>query len=235
MPTKRLRRLAGVAACFAFAALLAGCGAGETSGTASVWVTRDRGAKVLLVEKVPAGLTAMQALRRVAEVKTRYGGRFVQAINGLEGSISARRDWFYFVNGYEGDRSAAEYRLHPGDVEWWDYRSWASGSGRHIPVVVGAFPEPFLHGYGGRRRPVVVVGSKSQGVRALARRLRARYLPSIAQAPRDSNVLRIEGSRTMRFVAEGGSSPGDRVVFIFAGDWRELLRGAFRFRYEVGA
>lgn len=218
------------------AALLAGCGAGETSsGTASVWVTRDRGAKVLLVEKVPAGLTAMQALRRVAEVKTRYGGRFVQAINGLEGSLSGRRDWFYFVNGYEGDRSAAEYRLHAGDVEWWDYRSWASRSDQHVSVVVGAFPEPFLHGYGGKRRPAVVVGSDGEAVRALARRLRARVLPTDAQAPRDSNLLRIAGSGTTRFAAEGGSSPGDRVVFTFAGDWRELLRGAFRFRFEVGA
>jgi uncharacterized protein DUF4430 len=216
-------------------ALLAGCGSRETGGTASVWVTRDRGAKVLLVDKVPAGLTAMQALRRVAEVKTRYGGRFVQAINGLEGSLSARRDWFYFVNGYEGDRSAAEYRLHAGDVEWWDYRSWASRSNQHVPVVVGAFPEPFLHGYGGKRRPSVVIGSKGQGVRALARRLRARVLPHGAAAPRGSNVLRIEGSRTTRFDAEGGTSPGAEVVFTFAGDWRKLLRGAFRFRYEVGA
>jgi uncharacterized protein DUF4430 len=223
-----------IALLFAGAALLTGCGAGETSGTASVWVTRDRGAKVLLVDTVPAGLTAMQALRRVAEVKTRYGGRFVQAINGLEGSLSARRDWFYFVNGYEGDRSAAEYRLHDGDIEWWDYRSWASRSTQHVPVVVGAFPEPFLHGYGGKRRPAVVVGSKGQGVRALARRLRARVLPTGAAAPRDFNVLRIERSRTTRFDAEGGTSPGDRVVFTFAGDWRELLRGAFRFRYEVG-
>jgi hypothetical protein len=219
----------------ACAALLAGCGAGETSGTASVWVTRDRGAKVLLVKKVPAGLTGMQALRRVAEVETRYGGRFVQAINGLEGSVSARRDWFYFVNGYEGDRSAAEYRLHPGDVEWWDYRSWAGGGAQHIPVVVGAFPEPFLHGYGGKRRPAVVMGLKGPAVRALATRLRARVLRPGATAPGDANVLVIAGRGRTRFAAEGGTSPGDRVVFTFAGDWRELLRGAFRFRYEVGA
>lgn len=217
-------------------ALLTGCGAGETaSGTASVWVTRDRGAKVLLVETVPAGLTAMQALRRVAEVKTRYGGRFVQAINGIEGSVSGRRDWFYFVNGYEGDRSAAEYRLHPGDVEWWDYRSWARGSGEHVPVVVGAFPEPFLHGYGGKRRPAVVVGARGRAVRTLAKRLRARMLKPGSRPPDDANVLVLAGSGTTRFAAEGGTSPGDRVVFTFAGDWRKLTRGAFRFRYEVGA
>lgn len=215
------------------AILLAGCGAGETAGTASVWVTRDRGAEVLLVRKVPAGLTAMQALRRVAKVETRYGGRYVQAINGMEGSLSARRDWFYFVNGYEGDRSAAEYRLHPGDIEWWDYRSWARSGDQRVPVVVGAFPEPFLHGYAGKRREAVVVGTRGAGVRALAKRLQARIVENRSEASEDANVLLLEGAGPTRFSAEEGNSPGDRVVFRFAGDWRELLRGAFRFRYEV--
>ncbi len=126
------------------AAVLAGCGGAEAGGggTATVWVTRDRGAQVLVQKSVPAGLTAMQALDRVADVKTRYGGRFVQAVNGIEGNAGARRDWFYFVNGIEADRGAAEVRLHPGDVEWWDYRSW-EGDAISVPVVVGAFPKPF--------------------------------------------------------------------------------------------
>lgn len=136
--------------------LAAGCGGerGGGEGTASLWVTRDRGAQVLLVRTVPAGLTAMEALQRVAKVETRYGGRFVQAIEGIEGSLERRRDWFYFINGYEADRGAAEYRLRPGDVEWWDYRSW--GKRRREPVVVGAFPEPFVHGYDGKTRPAAV-------------------------------------------------------------------------------
>ena len=41
---------------------LAGCGG--DSGSATLWVTRDRGEHVLLVARVPAGLTAMQALER---------------------------------------------------------------------------------------------------------------------------------------------------------------------------
>src|SRR3989442_1778376 len=127
-----VKRLALVLA----AGVLAGCGGGE-HGKATLWVTRDRGAQVILDRHVPAGLTAMQALDRVADIKTRYGGRYVQAIDGIEGSLSGRRDWFYFINGYEADRSAAEYRLHAGDVEWWDYRSWRGEMRR--PVVVGAF------------------------------------------------------------------------------------------------
>jgi hypothetical protein len=136
-----VRRLAPILLVLA----LAGCGAtAQEKGTATLWVTRDRGADVLLVRQVPAGLTAMQALDRVADINTTYGGRYVESINGIDGSLSAQRDWFYFVNGIEGDRSAAEVRLHPGDIEWWDYRSWARRMRQ--PVVVGAFPEPFLHG-----------------------------------------------------------------------------------------
>lgn len=136
-------------------AALAGCGGSDDGGEATLWVTRDRGAEVLVTATVPAGLTAMQALRSEADVDTSFGGRFVQSIEGVSGDSGAKRDWFYFVNGVESDRGAAEYRLRPGDVLWWDYRSWA-GDDMREPVVVGAFPEPFLHGYDGRVRPVAV-------------------------------------------------------------------------------
>jgi hypothetical protein len=138
----------------ALALALTGCGGERSQGTATVWVTRDRGATLLHDETVPAGLTAMQALDRVAEVKTRYGGRFVQSVDGLDGDVAKRRDWFYFVNGIEADVGAAEYRLHDGDVEWWDFRSWEKRM--REPVVVGAFPEPFLHGFEGKTHPTLV-------------------------------------------------------------------------------
>jgi uncharacterized protein DUF4430 len=218
-----VRRLAP----FLLVLAVAGCGGTAAGkGHAMLWVTRDRGAHVLLVRTVPAGLTAMQALDRAATIQTRYGGRYVQSIQGIDGSLSGQSDWFYFVNGIEGDRSAAEYRLHPGDVEWWDYRSWRSQMRQ--PVVVGAFPEPFLHGYGGTRRPAVVVGSGA-GVRALAHLLHARILRA---APAGANVLRVaDGSP--RFTARPRSAGG--VEFTFAGDARRLARhpGLFRFRYEV--
>lgn len=134
----------------------AGVSAGEapTGGEASLWVTRERGSQVVLTAAVPAGLTVLQALDRFAEIETRYGGRFVQSIEGIEGSLSGQRDWFFFVNGIEPDVGAAEIVLGPGDVAWWDFRSW-DGTMRE-PVVVGAFPEPFLHGFDGGRRPWVV-------------------------------------------------------------------------------
>ena len=111
---------------------------------------------------VPAGLTALQGLDRVAKLKTRYGGRYVRAVDGL--AEHGRTSWFYYVNGYLADQGSAEYRLRAGDVEWWDYRSWRDPL--DDAVVVGAFPEPLVHGYGGKRRPTVVLsGDRPLGTR----------------------------------------------------------------------
>ena len=62
------------------ALVAAGGGGAREHGTATLWVTRDRGAHVLYAGTVPAGLTAMQALDRKRDITTRYGGRFVQSI-----------------------------------------------------------------------------------------------------------------------------------------------------------
>ena len=159
----RLLAAAGLAAAF-----LAGCGSTRTGGKATLWITRDRGQEVVLTKLVKAGQTAMQALQPVAMVNTSYGGRCVQSSAGVSGDRSARRDWFYFVNGYEADQGAADYTLHPGDVEWWDYRNWNRSI--HVPIVVGAFPEPFLHGYGGKTREAAVVYD-SPALTSLAKRL----------------------------------------------------------------
>ena len=220
-----MTRLAAVAV--AAAALLAGCG-GTGSGKATLWVTRDEGKQVLLVRTVPAGETAMQALARSSKLSTRYGGRFVQSIDGVAGSLGSRHDWFYFVNGIEADRGAAEYRLHPGDVEWWDYRNWGK-VGQAVPAVVGAFPEPFLHGYGGKVRPAVVVGPLVPGAQALATLLHARL---VANAPPGANVLRLVGG-PHRFTAR--ALPSGAVELDFSGDAAALARdpALYRYRYAV--
>jgi hypothetical protein len=216
------------------AVALAGCSGGE-SGKATLWITRDRGAHVLVAKQVPAGLTAMQALDRVADLDTRYGGRYVQAIDGLAGSLSSRRDWFYFVNGYEGDRSAAEYRLRPGDVEWWDFRSWRTQM--REPVVVGAFPEPFVHGYGGHRLPARVVfrlDSQRTMAERLAKLLGGRATRNTGTAGANVLVLRTPDKEPSLRVS-GGNAPGAPVVFTFTGDPALLLRTVpfGRYRYEV--
>jgi hypothetical protein len=212
---------------------LSGCS--TTHGTATVWITRDRGLHVLLVRHVPAGLTAMQGLERVAHVQTRYAGRFVQGIDGISGSLTRQHDWFYFVNGYESDRSAAEYRLHPGDVEWWDYRSWRHAM--HVPVVVGAFPEPFLHGWDGHSRQTVVVAPPAfvAAARRIARAVHGHVLLADGgvRVGRGENVIFLSrGAPTVH--VRGGGQPGAPVTFLVRGsDPLAVLRTA-RFHYSVG-
>lgn len=197
---------------------LTGCGQ-EEKGEAQVWITRDRGATVLEQESVPAGLTALQGLDRVAEVDTGYGGAFVTGINGVTSSHTRQRDWFFFVNGYEADRGASSYRLRDGDVEWWDYRSWR-GSER-APVVVGAFPEPFLHGYNGKRRAAVIrfrAGFRSEAD-ALAKIVRARSVAMIGTpVPAAANLLVVTTGRP-GLLAEmrAGDRAGDPVRFVVTG------------------
>jgi Domain of unknown function (DUF4430) len=207
---------------------LVGCG-GEDGGKVTLWVTRDLGRQVLLQEEVPSGLTAMQALDRVADVDTRYGGRFVEGIDSVEGSLSDQRDWFYFINGYEADRSAAEYRLHDGDVEWWDYRSWATAAGGPL-VVVGAYPEPFLHGYGGRRRRTYVVGPAPP---AVVERLHARVVNGDASIPRDANVLACGAKRTEARFRFAGGGAGDPVLVTANCAALAERPQALRFRYAL--
>jgi hypothetical protein len=221
------------------ALLLAGCGEERSGneGTASLWITRDRGEQVVLTTDVPAGLTAMQALDRKADVETRFGGRFVHSINGIAGSVAGRRDWFYFVNGIEADRGASEYRLHRGDIVWWDFRDW--GQVMRAPVVVGAFPEPFLHGFGGETRPAAVryeVAELAAGARAIGRRIRAESVaPKSTPVPEDANLFVVGSGGRPGLVAslrEGASEPGDPVVFTFVGDPSRLARNSRLVRYR---
>jgi hypothetical protein len=227
-------------ALLAAAAGLAGCGGGVGKGKAQIWVSRDHGAVVLEQSTVPAGLTALQGLDRVAEIETGYGGGFVTSIDGVASSRLHQRDWFLFVNGYEADRGAASYRLRAGDVEWWDYRSWHGEES--VPVVAGAFPEPFLHGYDGKRRPAAV--RFLPGLRAEAEAL-ARVVNARSVAPRGvpvaatANLLLVATGRPgVSAGLRSGERAGDPVRFVVSGRAfaRALARdpALVRYRYQVG-
>jgi Domain of unknown function (DUF4430) len=153
-----VRRILAALAC---ATLLAGCGFGagdELDGGADLRVTRDFGRTELgaaTLDTLREDDTVMRLLRSEFDVETRFGGRFVQAIDGVAGAgPTGTRDWFFFVNGVESEIGAAEYELSPGDRVQWDYRRWDAAM--RVPAIVGAFPEPFLSGLEGRRRPVRV-------------------------------------------------------------------------------
>ena len=138
----------------------AGCGlgAGESrEGGASLLVTRDFGTRQVgdsAVDPIPGGETVMRMLQRDFDVDTRYGGGFVQSINGIAGGRANGRpvDWFYFVNGVLAEDGAAAHDVAPGDRVWWDHRDW--GASQDVRAVVGAFPEPFKSGVDGKRLPV---------------------------------------------------------------------------------
>lgn len=228
------------AALLCLALCLAGCATSQpvSKGGATLWVTTDRGTRVLRTTRVRAGMTAMQALASVAKVGTRYGGRYVQSIDGIEGSLSKQRDWFYFVNGYEADRSAADYRLHPGDVEWWDYHSW-KGSAESIPVVVGSYPDPFVHGYDGKTRPVVVEYESPEleaAARILAGSIHAsNVLPRDTVPAAGTNVLRLQRGPRERFYPDPSRPvrrPGDPVTLVVEGSPAQLARNPARYRFR---
>lgn len=152
-------RRAVPAAALALLAAMAGCGLGageQQQGGAELHVTRNFGQLRLgaeRLERVPEGLTVMRLLQSRREVKTRYGGGFVQAIDGLSGEgPDGRRDWFYFVNGIEGEVGAAEKLVFPGDVVQWDFHRWDAAM--RVPAIVGAYPAPFTQATEGRRFPV---------------------------------------------------------------------------------
>jgi hypothetical protein len=152
----------------ALAALLAGCGPGSGKGAdgVSVVVTRDFGVRKVgsaRVARTPGSETVMRFLQRKFTVRTRYGGGFVQAIDGLSGGYEGGRqvDWFYYVNGIEADKGAAATKLHAGDRVWWDRHDW--GAARGVPAVVGSFPEPFRSGAEGKRLPTQIACTDDAG------------------------------------------------------------------------
>jgi Domain of unknown function (DUF4430) len=156
-----VRRAAAIALVLGVAAAASGCGLGagsKPSGT-KLTITRDFGAKQLReldAPKVGGNETVMRLLERNAKVTTRYGGGFVQSIDGLAGGRTGGRpiDWFYYVNGVEASKGAAATGLRAGDRVWWDRHDWSAAM--RVPAVVGSFPEPFVHGIDGRRLPVRV-------------------------------------------------------------------------------
>jgi hypothetical protein len=206
-----MRRRAGLAAVLAaLVAGVAGCGlgAGGDIGGVTLVVTRDFGTASLPGSPAgvdaPGGETVMRALQRHFRVTSRYGGGFVQSIDGEAGGTQGGRpvDWFYYVNGIEAPRGSASTELHRGDVVWWDRHDW--GATQRIPAVVGAFPEPFLHGSGGTRFPVRLECSAGAGAAC----------QTVQQQLGDAGVIAGE--------AAFGSRGGEDLLRVVVGPWNEV-------------
>ncbi len=117
----------------------------------------------------------MDALKRVAEVETKYGGGFVSSIDGVSsqygGANSSKRDWFFYINGVVSNVGAGDYVLRDGDIEHWDFHDWSFHP--FIPAIIGAFPETFQQGFQGKTSPTLIVysGDFKQAAEVLARQL----------------------------------------------------------------
>ena len=203
-------RLLTVAASLLLAAGLAGCGlgAGERDTDARVLVTRDFGGEQLggrIVQDVASSETAMRISERSFKITTRYGGGFVQSIDGLAGGREGGRpvDWFLYVNGVESEQGAADVDVHDGDRIWWDRHDW--GATPHIPAVVGSYPEPFAHGAEGKRYPVVLecAGDDVEGpCSEVSKRLAADGIIAGRQRP--------------------GTGTGEKTVRVIVGTWSDI-------------
>ncbi len=124
-------------------ALLAGCGFGADGGTTDVKLTVSQDFGHDLVgsvsqSNVPASDTVMRLLQRNFKVKTRYGGGFVQSIDGLSGESDKTppTDWFYYINGSLAKKGASATKIEPGDSVWWDRRDWSVTD--RVSAVVGS-------------------------------------------------------------------------------------------------
>ena len=150
-----IRILAAALALGATAVAGCGLGPGKDEGDVALTVTRDYGLRVMLskTDSIHESDTVLRVLDRNAEVTTRYGGGFVQSIDGLAGDQSGgrRSDWFFYVNGIESPIGSTQYDLSDGDRIWWDYRDWTAAM--RVAAVVGSWPEPFVHGFQGHRWP----------------------------------------------------------------------------------
>jgi Domain of unknown function (DUF4430) len=172
-------------------------------------VTRDFGAERLHEgvdeETAEEGDTVMRLLQENYEVETRYGGGFVQEVDGIAGGRERGRpaDWFYYVNGIEAPVGAAERRLTAGERVWWDHHRWQAA--QRVPAVVGSFPEPFLTGLEGKRFPVKLVcaGDAERTCEEVETRLQ------------DSGVDAVSRSGIPQ-------SAGEEVLRMMVGRWTEL-------------
>jgi hypothetical protein len=218
------RALAAVSVLAVLSAAASGCGLGpgeETAGEGSLTVTRDFGTEPIgrhTVAGVSQSDTVMRLLQRDFDVQTRYGGNFVQEIDGVAGGREGGRrvDWFYYVNGVEAGTGAGERRVEPGDRIWWDHHDW--GATMRVPAVVGSFPEPFLSGTEGRKLPVRVVclGGEEEG-------------------PCDEVETRLGDAGitdTARSVLQ--QSAGKEVLRVIVGPWSEVRRDTAARKLESG-
>ena len=149
----------------------------------------------------------MRLLQRNARSRRATAAASCSRSTGSPAGTSGGRpvDWFYYVNGVEARTGAAA-------VEAARRRPRLVGPPRldgdaDVPAVVGSFPEPFVHGLGGKRLPV--------RVECAGRRAAPRARPSSS------------GSRRSACPSPRGGLRGARVeetLRVLVGPWSAIAR-----------
>jgi hypothetical protein len=150
-------RTAAALAIGALSISVVGCGLVSDRGSraVSVTITRDFGAHRLGMVK-QAHVTGSEPLLHLLadNFPVQLAGNTVTAINGARATPGS--SWSLFINGSATGIGSPKRRtvVHAGDKIWWDLHDDAAT--RSVPTVVGSFPEPFVHGVGGKRLPVTL-------------------------------------------------------------------------------
>jgi hypothetical protein len=181
-----------------------GLGAGAPTKGVSLAVTGGFGSRQISAvsrSKVPGSETVMRMLERSFKISTRYGGGFVESIDGLAPS-GGNTDWFYYVNGVQASKGAATTAVHAGDHIWWDLHDWSATE--NIPAVVGSFPEPFTNGIGGKRYPVTLECASDVGA-------------ACARVTKELNAVHIPVSSQLL-----GTGSGPDTLGVVVGTWSQI-------------
>ena len=251
-----LRRFLPLLAC---GVLLSACGLQPKAGSSNVHltVTRDFGSAPVGAASeraIPSHQSLTAILQRFFHVQPAVRQRTVAAIDGHAAGASSY--WFYYVNGIAVQPGQTndlgrlivppDTLVHPGDRIWWDLHDPAAV--RTIPAVVGSFPEPFVHGIGGRRYPTTLecAADVQNACDAIGAQLRADGVPVADQAlgtgsGQDTLAIVVatwqdlNGSLAGDLVAHGPRSSGVYARFAAGGAALQLLNPRGQVVQTLGA
>ena len=232
------------------------CGGAQGDARSSVVdlrVTRDHGAQAVgdaKTSEIESDETVLSLLERTFDVETRADG----TVSSIEGHAVGQRDgrptpidWTYYVNGILASAPANETPVGAGDRIWWDLNGEAAGM--EPPAVVGSFPEPFLSGSAGKRRPVRIDCSAGSDdlCDEVTERLSQAGISAVARGalrgPAGNEVLRIvvgpwseiRRDPTVRQLERGLRASGIFAQFREEGRRLALLDDSGRVRRTLGA
>ena len=222
----------------------------------TITVTRDFGSSTIGTaseRRIPGSQTLAQLLRRFFTVRPGATQRPAAAIDGYAATGSG---WFYYVNGIAVQPGATNAlgllvtpvntSVHPGDRVWWDLHDPTAV--RTIPAVVGSFPEPFVHGIGGKRYPTTLecASGLQSACNQIAAQLRHDGVPVADQAlgtgsGQDTLAIvvatwkQLNGSLAGDLVAHGPRNSGVYARFANGGSALQLMDPRGRVVTTLGA